>query len=127
VVTGSASEEEYLGPAAWSPDGKSFAYVRITIHKDNRVERKIEIADIASRQIDVIASSPRLMGPLAWTRNNSLIYSLSEEAPNQKDVNLWRMQLDSPTRRPKGPGTRITNGHGFIVDISAAQTDNHWL
>jgi Tol biopolymer transport system component len=53
---------------------------------------------------------------LAWPQENSLIYTRSENAPNEKDSNLWRTQPDS-----QGSGVRVSSGRGFIAGLSATK------
>jgi hypothetical protein len=52
-----------------------------------------------------------------------LVYSRYDEAPNQKDLNLWEARIDSQTGKIEAE-TRITSGHGFIVELTAASGGN---
>ena len=119
VLAGSATQEEYLSRVAWSPDSQRFGYVRTTIRPDGNVARAIEILELASHQVKLVLSNPMVMPALAWTQENVLVYSRYDDPPNQKDLNLWQAQLDSQTGKIESE-TRITSGHGFIVELTAA-------
>ena len=109
-----------FNPVAWAPDGRSLAYVRKT-YFSHSLETKIEIADVASGQSQVVLSKPGLGPALSWTQGGRLIYSLQERLPNQNDFNLWSVQLDSRTARPLGSGTRVTNDHGLPAGLSVSK------
>jgi Tol biopolymer transport system component len=119
VLGGSATEEEYLSAVAWAPDSRSFAYVRTTVHQDGSGERNIETIDLASRRVKLVLSDPNVRPWLVWTEKNSLVYSRFDDAPNQKDMNLWQARLDTQTNKQQAK-TQITSGHGFLVDLSAS-------
>jgi Tol biopolymer transport system component/DNA-binding winged helix-turn-helix (wHTH) protein len=104
---------------AWAPDGRSVAYVRTTYFSHTR-ETKIEVADVASGQSQVLFSKSGLGPALSWTNGGRLIYSLQEPLPNQNDFNLWSVQLDSSSARLLGPGTRVTNDHGLAAELSVS-------
>lgn len=123
VLAGSATEPEFLSKVAWSPDSQRFAYVRTTIHQDGSVDRIIEIFELGSHTVKLVLSSPRVMPALAWTQDDVLVYSRWDETPNQKDLNLWQAQLDSRTGKIARE-TRITSGHGFIVELTTASAGN---
>ena len=118
IVSGSLSEEEFFGPVAWSPDGNRIAFVRTTVHASGASERKLEIDDLQSGRLNVVLSNPNLMWLVAWPREASLVYALSEDAPNQKDMNLWEVQLDPRTAKIRGSAARLTTGRGWIVELN---------
>jgi DNA-binding winged helix-turn-helix (wHTH) protein/Tol biopolymer transport system component len=118
LISGSVSEEEFFGPVAWSPDGKRIAFIRTTVHASGASERRLEIDGLQSGRLDVLLSNPNLMWLVAWPRETSLVYPLSEDAPNQKDMNLWEVQLDPRTATISGPALRVTSGRGWIVALS---------
>jgi len=109
-----------FNPVVWAPDGRSLAYVR-TMYFSHTLETKIEIADVASGQSQVVLSKPGLGPALSWTQGGRLIYSLQEPLPNQNDFNLWSVQLDSRAARPLGSATRITNDHGLAAGLSVSK------
>jgi DNA-binding winged helix-turn-helix (wHTH) protein/Tol biopolymer transport system component len=119
VLASSASEEEYLSAVAWAPDSRSFAYLRTTIHQDGSGEPNIETIDLTSRKVKLVLSDPNARPWLVWTEKNSLVYSRFDDAPNQKDMNLWEVRLDAKTDKHRIK-TQITSGHGFLVDLSAS-------
>jgi DNA-binding winged helix-turn-helix (wHTH) protein len=123
VLAASATQEEYLSRVAWSPDSQRFGYVRTTIRPDGHVDRTIEILELTNHKVKLVLSNPMVMPALAWTRENVLIYSRYDDPPNQKDLNLWQAKLDSRTGKIEAE-TRITSGHGFIVELTAASGGN---
>ncbi len=61
------------------------------------------------------------LGPgLVWTRDNQLIYSVSEPRPNQQDSNLWTMQIDS-RGHITGTPVRLTATRPMMLPRSARQ------
>jgi hypothetical protein len=73
-----------------------------TTYFSHSLETKIEVADIASRQCQVVLSKQGFGPALSWAQGGRLMYSLQEPLPNQNDVNLWSVQLDSRAARPAG-------------------------
>ena len=106
---------------AWAPDGRRVAYVRTTYHPHSAEETKIEIAATSGGKIDDAVSTPGLGQALAWTNDNHLLYALHEPAPNQKDFNLWRIQLDSRSAHSIGPAIRLTNDRGLAAELSVTR------
>lgn len=119
-ILGGTGGEARVGfsAVAWAPDGRRVACVRTTYRPYNAEETRIEIADTSGGKIEAAVSMPGLGQTLAWTNDNHLLYALHEPAPNQKDFNLWRVQLDSRTAHPDGPAIRITNGRGRAAELS---------
>jgi Tol biopolymer transport system component/DNA-binding winged helix-turn-helix (wHTH) protein len=109
-----------FNPVAWSPDGRSLAYVRTTYFAHS-LETKIEIADVASGQTEVVLSKPGLGPALSWTQAGRLIYSLQEPLPNRNEFNLWSVQLDSRTARTLDSGIRVTSDRGLAAGLSVSK------
>ena len=107
---------DHLGPPAWAPDGKRFAFARA--HSE-RQDVEIHVYDLATGRTETILSKPGIGQHIAWVASGSLIYSVREDEPNQSDWNLWRVELDTHTGRPSGSPIRITNDHEGIATISA--------
>jgi DNA-binding winged helix-turn-helix (wHTH) protein/Tol biopolymer transport system component len=124
IVGTADSHAEYLSPVAWSPDSKRVVYVKTSVQFSQRNDSTIEILDLANGRREQILSNPALAAPLAWTHQNSLVYSLRENQPNETNVNLWRTQLDSGIVKDQRPGARITNSRGFVVELSATRDGN---
>jgi Tol biopolymer transport system component len=118
IVGGTETEGiDDFSPVAWASDGRRFAYVRTT-YISYTSTAKIEIADIGSRQTEVVLPKPGLGPSLTWTPSGRLIYSLQEPLPNRNDFNLWWVQLDARTAQPLGSGTRITSDRGWAAELS---------
>jgi len=106
---------DLLTPTAWAPDGKRFAFVRVSEHSG----RQIQVFDLANGRSETVLSDAALGGQLVWVTATRLVYSLTEPAPNQDDFNLWRLSLDSSTGQASGAPTRLTSDRGCTVNISA--------
>lgn len=114
--------DDHLGPVAWAPDGKRFAYVRIRGH----VPLQIEVYDPASGHAEIILSNAILGAALAWVTPTRLVYSLREPQTthDDDDFNLWSLPIDSHTGRPTGSPSRMTQDRGSAVGLSATSDGN---
>jgi Tol biopolymer transport system component len=124
IASTAESQAEYLSPVAWSPNGKRVGYVKTAVHLWDRNVATIEVLDLTNGRQEQILSSPALNWPLAWTHDNSVVYSLREDPPNESNVNLWRTQVDAGVIKNQRPAVRISNGQGFIVELSATRDGN---
>ena len=112
---------ESFGAVAWAPDAKQFAYIRtLNAPGPGPPNKQIEIYDLANQRHQVIYSEPRLGDAISWVNTTRLIYSLGELEPNQRDSNLWSIQLDPVAERILGSPIRITSDQAYIADISVA-------
>jgi DNA-binding winged helix-turn-helix (wHTH) protein len=109
--------EDHLGPVAWAPDGKRFAYVRLRGH----VPLQIEVYDPSNGHAEIILSNPVLGPALAWVTPTRLVYALREAQTthDNDDFNLWALPIDSRTGHPTGSPSRMTQDRGSAVGISA--------
>jgi DNA-binding winged helix-turn-helix (wHTH) protein/Tol biopolymer transport system component len=118
--------QDGFGPVAWAPEGERIAYVRRTARYFRRDETKVEIADVATREIRVVLSRPGLGRVLGWPHDKQLIYSLEDPEPNQNDFNLWSVDLGPRAAAAPGSGTRITSDRGEVAELSST-TDGRVL
>jgi Tol biopolymer transport system component/DNA-binding winged helix-turn-helix (wHTH) protein len=96
---------------AWSPDGLRLAYPKAIFwqgYSDEKVE--LESFELKSGKTKTILSDYRLEEGVAWTRDGRLLFSLSEEPPNQVESNVWALHIDGRTGEPVGKAERITSG-----------------
>jgi Tol biopolymer transport system component/DNA-binding winged helix-turn-helix (wHTH) protein len=113
-----ADSMHWIGPIAWSPDGKRLAYVRsmgteYTGESPAR-ESQVEIYELADGRTSTILSRPGI-GAIAWAHDGRLIYATYE--PNHTDSNLWWFRPGIQTPAPATP-TRLTNAPGHVSGIS---------
>ena len=100
-----------FAPPAWSPDGLRLAYPKAIFwpgYSDEKVE--LESYELKSGKTETILSDYRLQDGVAWTHDGRLLFSLSEEPPNQVESNIWALQIDARTGKPVGNPERITSG-----------------
>jgi len=100
-----------FAPPAWSPDGLRLAYPKAIFwpgYSDEKVE--LESYELQSGKTKTILSDYRLEEGVAWTPDGRLLFSLSEEPPNQVESNVWALHIDSRTGEPVGRPERITSG-----------------
>jgi Tol biopolymer transport system component len=109
----------------WFPNDKRIAYVKYRI-KDSVVEQTVESRDLKGGDPVVLVSNPRL-SDFCWAQNGRLLYSVNEPRPNQYDSNMWELQFDPETGKPKGPGQRLTDWTGFAFDYPEMTADGKRL
>src|SRR5215469_10313465 len=96
-----------FGVPAWSPDGRKIVFVRSSYAPQQwQVEASIVRFDLNTGRQDIVFSPPSRhfnteveLGPeLVWTRDNQLLYSVSEPPPDESDSNVWSLPLDAEGR-----------------------------
>jgi Tol biopolymer transport system component/DNA-binding winged helix-turn-helix (wHTH) protein len=118
---------DLFGALAWSPDGAKIAYTRARFVYGFGAKGLIEIVDVndqhaaSSVVLHVISvlSLAGLDGPLSWSPDGRLIYSLLEQPLRQLDSNLWSVALDRQNK-PILPPVRLTNDSGSVLSISVS-------
>jgi DNA-binding winged helix-turn-helix (wHTH) protein/Tol biopolymer transport system component len=119
-------EGDMFGAVAWSPDGTRIACTRASIAYGYGAKGVIEIVDVNGQQasnivlpVTSVLSLAGLDGPLAWSSDGRLIYSLSEPRPRQLDSNLWSVALDHQSK-PILPSLRLTNDPGAVLSVNTS-------
>jgi len=116
---------DFVGALAWSPDGTKIAYLRGRLVYSYGVRGMIEFVDVRSRQVSHLLQLnttgwlASVDGPLLWTPDQHLIYTLIEPPPRQLDSNLWSVGLD-PGGNLTGTPLRLTSDSGTVSSISAS-------
>jgi Tol biopolymer transport system component/DNA-binding winged helix-turn-helix (wHTH) protein len=111
-----------VGPPAWSPDGRRFAYLQDVYWPGCATEDlRIEMYELAGRKSEVLLSDYRLQYGLVWTRNNRILFSRAEEPPNQGQSNVWSLEVDRRPGWPGGAPVRLTSGPDWkpVINMSA--------
>jgi DNA-binding winged helix-turn-helix (wHTH) protein/Tol biopolymer transport system component len=119
-------EGDMFGAVAWSPDGTRIACTRASIAYGYGAKGVIEIVDVNGQQagnvvlpVTSVLSLAGLDGPLAWSSDGRLIYTLLEPRPRQLDSNLWSVALDRQSK-PILPPVRLTNDPGEVLSLSTS-------
>jgi len=100
-----------FAPPAWSPDGLRLAYPKAIFwpgYSDEKVE--LESYELKGGKTETILSDYRLQDGVAWTHDGRLLFSLSEEPPNQVESNIWALRIDAGTGKRVGQPERVTSG-----------------
>jgi Tol biopolymer transport system component/DNA-binding winged helix-turn-helix (wHTH) protein len=123
-------EGDYFGALAWSPDGARLACTRGRDAYGYGVDGEIDIVNFDSTVTLTSLTSDRgaltlgLNGPLAWTSDGHLVYSLDEGPPHSSDSNLWSVAVDAQGK-PTSAKTRLTNDSGQVFSLSASANGKH--
>ncbi len=101
-----------FAPPAWSPDGLRLAYPKAIFFWPGYSDEKVELEsyELNSGRTETILSDYRLQDAVAWTHDGRLLFSLSEEPPNQVESNIWALHIDARTGKPVGRPERVTSG-----------------
>ena len=94
---------------AWSPDNHKLAFV---CFRPALSPTKAELGtyDFDTGATNSILYDLGLRAAVAWTRDNRLIYSLTEFGPNSTEDSLWAIPVDPRTSAVRGPAQRLTDG-----------------
>jgi len=129
--------KKQYGTPAWSADGRKIAFLS-GIYSSHifKLRTSIRIYDVgkglgetvlspedARKEMDgssgVRPDEGVQFGPaLVWTRDNHLIYSISEPIPNQGDSNVWSVPLDT-AGHITGPSVRLLATPDEVSNLSA--------
>jgi Tol biopolymer transport system component len=101
----------------WSPDSRRVAFLH------SKADAKTFTVSILARPIDgdessVLVSDPGL-GSFFWSDDGRLLYSRAEPGSRGAEANLWALEVDIASARPRGTPRKITDWAGFsFADIS---------
>ena len=130
----STNPRTMYGPPTWSPDGQRIVFTEGAYEPaEFGMKTGIDMIDVGSgRQETLMPAASRYplphtevgdarLGPgVIWTRDNHLIYSLSEPRPNQTDSNLWSVAVDA-RGHITGPAVRLTATPDDVGGLSATE------
>jgi Tol biopolymer transport system component/DNA-binding winged helix-turn-helix (wHTH) protein len=114
---------DFFGALAWSPDGSKLAYTRGKSGYGYAVAGGIEMIEIPSQRVSSASVHVTswmfsgLDGPLAWSPDGHLIYTVAEAPPRPPDSNLWSVAINSQGQRTGAP-VRLTSDTGTVRSIS---------
>jgi Tol biopolymer transport system component/DNA-binding winged helix-turn-helix (wHTH) protein len=135
----SGEEGDFFGSLAWSPDGSKLAFTRGRDSYGYGVNAEIGILDVHGRpnpqlltreamtlfadaiqcQVLTRETVAGLDGPLAWTSDGHILYTVSEPPPRTPDSNLWSVRVDVSGKR-FDPPMRLTSDAGEVFSVNVA-------
>jgi Tol biopolymer transport system component/DNA-binding winged helix-turn-helix (wHTH) protein len=120
---------DFFGSVAWSPDSSMLAFTHGTSNYGYGVNAEIGVLDVHRQPsdqppqpttqllaCDVVAG---LDGPLAWTSDGQLLYTVAEPPPRTPESNLWSVRVGARGKR-FGPPMRLTSDAGEVFSINVA-------
>jgi len=101
----------------WSPDGRAIAYLetQFGVYVSKNVIKLLDVAKGVSREI---LSSPGLDMGLAWLPDGRLLYTMDDPMPRPVGANVFATRVDLRTGKAIGTPARMTNGDGYITQLS---------
>jgi len=128
-VTGDDSSGVIPAWAVWSPNGKRLAYGRVDMGARTL---RLESCDLAGRTR--VFYSPTADRPLhaytipLWLPDGRVVFGLTDPPPNQRDMNLWSLQVDPRSGAPSGSPRRVTQWqHLALVEPTAYSANGRRL
>jgi len=108
----------------WSPDGKRIATLRSYTERDES-QTIIETAPLTGGTSGTILSAPGLRS-FCWCSDGRIVYSKEEPPPNDRDTNLWELQVESSGVKSSGSPRPITSWAGLsLSDLSVSRDSKH--
>ena len=105
----------------WSPDSKRIGYVRSVPGRDTEVH-VIESRGLEGRTSTAVLNLGNLTD-FCWLPTGRIVYPVSEPPPNNRDANLWQVQVDPQTGQPRSKPSRITSLPDFSFDLFSVSAD----
>jgi len=101
----------------WSPDSRRVAFLH------SKADAKTFTVSILARPLDRDESSVLVsdtgLGSFYWSDDGRLLYSRAEPGSRGAEANLWTLEVDVASARPRGTPRKITDWAGFsFADIS---------
>jgi Tol biopolymer transport system component/DNA-binding winged helix-turn-helix (wHTH) protein len=123
-------EGDYFGALSWSPDGARLACTHGRDAYGYGVNGEIDIIDSLDSTVTLAPLTVNremfvgLDGPLTWTSDGYLIYSLEERPPHGSDSNLWSVAVNAQGKQTGIP-VRLTSDSGRVFSLSATADGKH--
>jgi Tol biopolymer transport system component len=119
-----AARGDHFLQLQWSPDGARIAYLKSHTIAD-RLETVIETVPVAGGLSSTLLAAPMLRS-FCWSSDGRVIYSMQELPPNDRDMNLWEVPVDSSQAKTSGSPRRITSWAGLsLLDLSLSIDSKH--
>ncbi len=116
--------EDHFLQVQWSPDGGRIAYLKSHTEAE-KSETAIETVPIVGGVSSTMFAAPTLRS-FSWCSDGRIIYSMQEPPPNDQDMNLWELRVDSSRAKVLGSPRRITSWAGLsLLDLSTSLDGKH--
>ena len=107
----------------WSPTSERIIYLL-----DDKTGDFLESCSSEGSQKVIALTDNRLLhslvnGSLVWAANGAVFYSLAEPSPNEQYSNIWSIDVDPNTGRPRGQPSQMTRGTGFNAATFSISAD----
>ena len=99
------------GPAVWSPDSRSLAFVHATYNGSSLLVRDLDRG--TTREI---ATDPDMGLALGWSPDGRILYSVFN--PRTSESVVWSVKVDAGKSVASGAPRRVTAGPGFVSALS---------
>lgn len=110
----------------WFPNGRRILYVKFS-QNNGKANVIMESRKPDGSDPVVLLSNPNMRGN-AWAGPGRLVITADEEAPRQKDRNLWEVFYDPDTGERKGEIRRLTDWAGFqFADLDFTNDGKEFL
>jgi Tol biopolymer transport system component len=110
----------------WSPDGKRFAYVKVTPVDNATNTYAMEMRDLGGGApvtlVPALRAPQNIESAFVWLPDDRIIFSWQEPPPSASlgDFNLWQVRAD---RAGSASPTRLTNWTGALALSPSASAD----
>ena len=107
----------------WSPSSRRIIYLRYSPKEIALESCDTDGGHLVSALVNSRFQGANGLGGLAWLGNGSVLFRLSEPAPNKKFDNIWSLNVDPDTGRVRGQPIEVTTGPGFSPRRFSASSD----
>jgi anti-sigma B factor antagonist len=111
----------------WSPSSRRIIYLRYSPKEIALESCDTDGGHLVSALVNSRFQGANGLGGLAWLGNGSVLFRLSEPAPNKKFDNIWSLNVDPDTGRVRGQPIEVTTGPGFSQLSFSASSDGKRL
>jgi Tol biopolymer transport system component len=110
-----------LGSPAWSPDGQTVAFTKVDYRMGHTFERlTLEMLRIGAKEATEVISDDHLDEGVSWLPDGRILFSRTEDLPNQISSNVLAVRVDRNTGRMEGAPVLLTSGPDVKMVLGAS-------